>query len=899
MHVTLQSTQAAHSGRYGVLINVAKRFDQDWHAQVSLKGFTPPDTDHGYIFSFWGRAAADHPGGRAMPKVVFQDADDSYTPLKQVSVPLTSSWQMYEVDISVPKYRQGHAIIISFWVGEYAGSYALDDFQVDIVAPFLPPPPPPPRSNHGAPPPPGVVALLGFEGTDDGVTSQRAANNGSWVVSVPDARAAHSGGAGLYVEVSKAWKVASLARLLLPRYVPRAGKEMLLHLAFWARVEKMHSTDPDPSVTVAFLDLHKNYEEIGSETITIKHTDWQMHYVVIDLKTEHVGHSIRPYLYIGKDSGIYYFDEFEYKEIEIEDGMAWLQRAPERIRRRRMGKFRLTFYDADDWPIDYGTADVQLGRHFFSLGVDVKTRPMSSMAAADYLWYLRTAARHFWAGAIQQQMLWADYEPTPGDVSSGQKAVDDVITWSGSQNWGGISATLLDGGHDNHEHWSNKLACKDLKQRLHERIARDLSHFRGKIQLYEVWKGSLHWRDWIDRCGEGLFFDAYRWAQQADPTALLCSSEAAVLTTLTLTNAEAYHNLVYRLMDQGVPIKAVCVQAVFEGEIDASTVKHRLDVLNELRLPVYITEFKISVRCFPCPLPCPPSLAPREYAALSITPSLAFAADPLCCAVDHPVTRICSRPSPTPFPLMHRASTPPSTPTSSKSSCASPSRTRASRASRSATCGTDLPRPRRLARSPRDCTPPTSRPSPRPRASTTCGRMSGTRRFRRASPPTAPSSSTASTASTSTTSPLTTARRAMAPSSCMRPPTTTRRRRVSGAREARRARRRPSSSSATGKATCTCPCGRRPRPSHSYLCSACGRAGARRPSSATDGRATSDCRRSGREPPRGRRTLGEGRQRFRSGARGWSEARRRRGGPARRAAGAAEYVCEHVVAARG
>ena len=33
--------------------------------------------------------------------------------------------------------------------------------------------------------------------------------------------------------------------------------------------------------------------------------------------------------------------------------MAWLQRAPERIRRRRMGKFRLSFYDADDWPIDY------------------------------------------------------------------------------------------------------------------------------------------------------------------------------------------------------------------------------------------------------------------------------------------------------------------------------------------------------------------------------------------------------------------------------------------------------------------------------------------------------------------------------------------------------------------
>ena len=33
---------------------------------------------------------------------------------------------------------------------------------------------------------------------------------------------------------------------------------------------------PLPSVTVAFLDLHKNYEEIGAETITIPHTDWQV-----------------------------------------------------------------------------------------------------------------------------------------------------------------------------------------------------------------------------------------------------------------------------------------------------------------------------------------------------------------------------------------------------------------------------------------------------------------------------------------------------------------------------------------------------------------------------------------------------------------------------------------------
>ena len=34
-------------------------------------------------------------------------------------------------------------------------------------------------------------------------------------------------------------------------------------------------------------------------------------------------------------------------------------------------------------------------------------------------------------------------------------------------------------------------------------------------------------------------------------------------------------------------------QAIFDGEVDASTVKHRLDVLHELQLPVYVTSFQI------------------------------------------------------------------------------------------------------------------------------------------------------------------------------------------------------------------------------------------------------------------------------------------------------------------
>ena len=161
-------------------------------------------------------------------------------------------------------------------MGESAGSYSFDDLEVDIVHQFLPPPPPPPFTAAAAPPPPGVVALLGFEGTDDGVTAQKNANNGSWSVSVPDPRAAHTGGHGLYVEVDKAWRVANLAQLLLPRYVPRAGKETLLHLSFWARAAATQGKTTSPKLV--FQDADDNYTPLKQETLPLV-ADWHMYQV--------------------------------------------------------------------------------------------------------------------------------------------------------------------------------------------------------------------------------------------------------------------------------------------------------------------------------------------------------------------------------------------------------------------------------------------------------------------------------------------------------------------------------------------------------------------------------------------------------------------------------------------
>ena len=48
------------------------------------------------------------------------------------------------------------------------------------------------------------------------------------------------------------------------------------------------------------------------------------------------------------------------------------------------------------------------------------------MSSANYLWYLKAAAEHFWSGSIASQLQWSQYEPQPGEVSNAKKAVDDM-----------------------------------------------------------------------------------------------------------------------------------------------------------------------------------------------------------------------------------------------------------------------------------------------------------------------------------------------------------------------------------------------------------------------------------------------------------------------------------------
>ena len=81
-----------------------------------------------------------------------------------------------------------------------------------------------------------------------------------------------------------------------------------------------------------------------------------------------------------------------------------------------------------------------------------------------------------------------------------------------------------------------------------------------------------------------------------DATAALLTSEPAVLDSLTLTKAEAYHNMIWAMASRGVPVGAVGVQAT-----------------PPLALPPLPR---------PCPAPAPP--LPRPAPALTLPEPLPY-----------------------------------------------------------------------------------------------------------------------------------------------------------------------------------------------------------------------------------------------------------------------------------
>ncbi|MGW2032385.1 endo-1,4-beta-xylanase [Streptomyces sp. NPDC001811] len=210
-------------------------------------------------------------------------------------------------------------------------------------------------------------------------------------------------------------------------------------------------------------------------------------------------------------------------------------------------------------------------------GAAVPDRPLRQLAADDHLRvgtavdmsaladdaaYRRLAGSEFSTVTPENVMKWEAIEPRQGEYDyaaadrlvdfareHGQKVRGHVLVW-----------------HNQLPSWltSGEFGADRLREILHRHITDTVRHFRGKVWQWDVVNeafnedGTLRDTIWLRELGPGYIADAFRWAHQADPHALLFYNDYN--TEWTGPKSDAVYDLLSRLRAEGVPVDGVGFQ---------------------------------------------------------------------------------------------------------------------------------------------------------------------------------------------------------------------------------------------------------------------------------------------------------------------------------------------------
>jgi endo-1,4-beta-xylanase len=200
----------------------------------------------------------------------------------------------------------------------------------------------------------------------------------------------------------------------------------------------------------------------------------------------------------------------------------------------------------------------QLAKHTkLRIGTAVDTSALANDAT-----YRRLVGAQFDSVTPENVMKWEVVEPKRGQYDF--SAADTLVRFARAHGQKVRGHNLV--WHNQLPAWltSGTWTPAQLRAILKQHIFTEAGHFRGQIWAWDVVNeaiddnGNLRDDIWSRALGESYIADAFRWAHQADPKAILFYNDY----NIEGVNAKstAVYNLVKRLRAQGVPIQGVGVQ---------------------------------------------------------------------------------------------------------------------------------------------------------------------------------------------------------------------------------------------------------------------------------------------------------------------------------------------------
>lgn len=212
--------------------------------------------------------------------------------------------------------------------------------------------------------------------------------------------------------------------------------------------------------------------------------------------------------------------------------------------------------------------------------------------------YRHLVAKEFSSVSPENQMKWEFIHPEQDTYNFGP--ADEIVKFARQHGQQVRGHTLL--WHSQNPAWLEEgdFTAEELRAILRDHIMTVVGRYAGEIDQWDVANeifddaGRLRTTQniWIRELGPGIIADAFRWAHEADPDALLFFNDYNVESIGAKSNA--YYTLVQQLLAQGVPVHGFSVQGHlstrygFPGSLQAN-----LQRFADLGLSTAVTELDV------------------------------------------------------------------------------------------------------------------------------------------------------------------------------------------------------------------------------------------------------------------------------------------------------------------
>ncbi len=220
--------------------------------------------------------------------------------------------------------------------------------------------------------------------------------------------------------------------------------------------------------------------------------------------------------------------------------------------------------------------------------------------------YTETLAREFNMVEPENAMKWRNTEPARGQFTF--DAGDQIVAFAEAHQMKVRGHNLLWAVRNPAWLAKGQYTAPELREIMHQHIARVAGHYAGKVFAWDVVneafdaRGGLSHSIWYDRPGIGMasqgtayIEQAFRWAHEADPKALLFYNDYAAEGLNA--KSDAIYAMVKDFKRRGVPIDGVGLQMHLSLDDAArlSSLDANINRLAALGLQVHITEMDVGL----------------------------------------------------------------------------------------------------------------------------------------------------------------------------------------------------------------------------------------------------------------------------------------------------------------